>query len=429
VSVLARPTLRLRTASDRQRHILLLCALGVLFVAIMLASRHQRSDEGSYVHLAYDMVGRHYAASTAPSLWFGPGLSLLLAPLVLVHAPLEVLRLLGPLLLTASLVLFYELLRLYVAPRQAFLTALGLGVYLPLFVLLPSLHSELPALLAVVVFMYAVTRDVRRPSRRSFSIAAAALAYLALSRVVFGWILLALVASWVAMWLARRSAAARRMAAINALALVLCLPWLAYTYSVSHKVFYWGSSGGDSLYWMASPYTGQLGDWHANDEVFSNPVLAPNRPDFARTRTLDQVQGDDVLRHQATRWIRAHPTQYVRHVADNLSRIWFNFPYSFTAEHLGLLLYVVPDALLLACAAFSMFVLWRSRRDVPLSVQAFVLFFVLGLGVQSLLAAYQRMLIPLVPPLLLITAYCVQQVRNPGPPEEGFDGPVARAAS
>ena len=56
----------------------------------------------------------------------------------------------------------------------------------------------------------------------------------------------------------------RTIALVYALALVWCLPYLAHTYSLTGRWFYWGSSGGMSLYWMSTPYRdGQTYDLHA----------------------------------------------------------------------------------------------------------------------------------------------------------------------
>ena len=339
--------------STRMKHLLLLSALGLLFLAVMFADRHQQSDEASYVRFAHHLAHGYYTHRSAPDLWFGPGLPLLLAPFALVGAPLEAMRLLGPVLLLLAVLLFYELLRLRVAPRVALAGAAALGLYFPFYILLPSLHSEILAVFIVVVFMHALTRDLRERRTRYLLLGAASLAFLAITRVVFGWIILIGLAVWLAVWLARRDARSLRLAAVHALAIALCVPWLAYTYSISHNVFYWGSSGGSSLYWMASPYPGQLGDWHTGAEVFTNPGLAPNRPEFAKLQGLNQIESDAVLRRDAIDLIRRHPRRYVRNLVANLSRFWFNTPYSFTPQKLGTLFYTLPNALLLG---------WPARR-------------------------------------------------------------------
>jgi 4-amino-4-deoxy-L-arabinose transferase-like glycosyltransferase len=411
-SIAARAVLGERFTSARARHLLLLSAFGLLFVAIMLTDRGQQSDEGSYVQFAQNLADGFYTDRSNPDLWFGPGLPLLLAPLALIGAPLEAMRLLGPLLLLLAVLLFYEVLRLHVSAGIALVGAGALGFYFPFYVLLPSLHSEIPALLFVVLFMYALARDLRERRPRYILLGGAALAFLALTRIVFGWIILAGLVVWFAVWLVRRDARSLRLSVMHALAITLCVPWLAYTYSISHDVFYWGSSGGQSLYWMASPYAGQLGDWHAKDEVFTNPGLAPNRFEFAKLRGLNQLERDDVLRRDAIRLIRRHPARYVRHLAENLSRIWFNTPYSFKPQKLDPLYYILPNALLLAGLLGSASVLWLRRRSLIFEVGPFLVLLLLGIGGQTPLAAFGRMLAPLVPLILwLIVFVLASQVR------------------
>jgi 4-amino-4-deoxy-L-arabinose transferase-like glycosyltransferase len=411
------PATLLGRQNTHTRNLIVLWSLGLLYVALTWFLSHPaHSDEPGYLSLAYGIVGRHWPGAHVPSLWWGPGLPLILAPLVLAHVPLDVMRLLEPVLLTCSVVLFYSLLRLYVPERMAFLTSAALGVYLPIYQLLRALGSDIPALFLIVVFMYALTRDTREPRWRYFLVASAAAAYLALTRIVFGWVLLGALVFWAGAWLWSRRRATARIAAVHALALVLCGPWLAHTYAVSHKVFYWGSSGGLSLYWMASPYPGQLGDWHAPTDVRSMPILAPNRPDFAPIPGANQVRVDSERQHQAIRYIRAHPTRYVRNLVNNFSRLWFNIPYTSTAEHIGTLLYVVPNALLFAGALFALVMLRRGWSEVPLSLRAFLVLAVLGIGVQTLVAAYSRMLVPLVPVILLFIAWSLDRYRRLEPP-------------
>ena len=379
---------------------------------MMLVDRNQQSDEGSYVQFAQNLADGYYTDKSSPDLWFGPGLPLLLTPLALMNAPLEAMRLLGPLLLLLAVILFYEVLRLHVSAAIALVGATALGLYVPFYPLLPSLHSEIPAVLLVVLFMSAVSRDLSEKRARHLLLGGAALGFLGLTRVVFGWIILVGLVVWLAVWLVRRNEPSLRLAVVHALAIALCAPWLAYTYSISHKVFYWGSSGGQSLYWMASPYPGQLGDWHAESEVFTKPGLAANRPDFEKLRGLDQLESDDELRRAAIRLIRTHPGRYARHLAENLSRIWFNTPYSFTPQKLDTLFYIIPNALLLAGLLACTPVVWLRRRSLPLEVGPFLVLLLLGVGVQILLAAFGRMLSPLVPLIIWLVVIVVgSQVR------------------
>jgi 4-amino-4-deoxy-L-arabinose transferase-like glycosyltransferase len=237
-------------------------------------------DEGVYLLYAKNLTHGFYAQTVAtnPSayLWHGPGLPLLLAPLVAIHVPLAVTRLLvGPVLLFAALVVFHRLVRLYLNARRAVIATYVLALYLPFFAIMGQIYVEPLATLCFTVAAFFIVRSFRG-GRYDHVGAAAALALLALSRVEFGYVVLAaFVFSSVWMLVSRRSPFARRSVAATLVALALCTPWLVYTYSLTSKPFYWGNSGGLSLYWMTAP--GNLGDWHGKD-VFTTPQLAAERP-------------------------------------------------------------------------------------------------------------------------------------------------------
>jgi 4-amino-4-deoxy-L-arabinose transferase-like glycosyltransferase len=322
----------------------------------------------------------------------------------------------GPVLLFLTVLLFYATLRLSFSSRTALLGAGTLGLYWPLYALLPSLHSEVPAIFFVVALMYGLTRYLREGGLPYFVISAGAASMLALSRVVFGGILLAGFLVWAVAAVIRRDARLRRVALVHGVALVLCIPWLSYTYSITGHVFYWGSSGGMSLYWMASPEPGDLGDWHSADEVARNQNLAAHRPFFDSLRGLDQIEADERLRSKALELIREDPANYVEHVAANASRMWFSMPFSYTPQTLGTLFYVLPNALLLAALLASLGVLWVRRRSLTFETGPFLVLLALGLGIQVLFAAYVRMLAPLAPVMIWLVVYAVAQCVRLGPP-------------
>jgi hypothetical protein len=92
--------------------------------------------------------------------------------------------------------------------------------------------------------------------------------------------------------------------------------------------------------------------------------------------------------------------------------MWFNLPYSFTSEHVGTVIYIVPGSLLLALFAFSVVVLLRNRGSLAPPLPVFGVLIVLGILLQAPLSAYERMLIPLVPAILLLGAVACERVRS-----------------
>jgi hypothetical protein len=391
-----------------------LLAVFVAAMAFLPTAEGWSGDESVYLGLAHNLThdfyrdGSSYGALNmclpgwkTPDLWYGPGFPAFLAPLVGLGLPVSVIRFAGPVLLFASVLLFRRLLLLTVRPRNAFLGALALGVFVPFYRYLPFLHSEFLALALVIVVMLSLTHLLRSGSRIAMLTAAAGLAWLALTRVAYGWVLTVLLLIWLVRWLISRSTSSRRLVAAHALALVLCVPWLVYTYSVTGRPFLWSTSGSLSLYWMSSPSAVDRGDWHCASDVFQVDWLAPHRAFFVAHAHDSPVAQDRALERQARRNIVHHPGKYVENLAANASRIFFDFPYSRRPLNTrDLVVFVIPGAVLLALLAAALALLARFRTSLPTETASFALFSVVAFAVSLPASAYVRMLIPIVPPLL-----------------------------
>ncbi|MEP6811396.1 MAG: hypothetical protein ABI990_00250 [Actinomycetota bacterium] len=390
----------------------------LVFVAVPLlapANSNLYDDEAGYVGLAKYLSAGHYLSGrddlvgggpAYPNLWFGPGLPLVLTPFVALHLPLTVIRLLGPVFLFGAVVLFYRLLRLAVPEKSALVGAAALGLYVPLYTVIAFVHSEALAVLLVVAAMYATALYLRDGRRLQLFAAAGSLAWLALTRIAFGWVLAILLGAYLLAWAVRRSQALRRLVVVQVLALALCTPWLAYTYSVTGKGFYWGSSGALSLYWMSSPYSGDRGDWHGADSVFEDASLAPHRPFFRSLAGLDLNAQNSKLEHAAVSNIRHHPFKFVRNVVDNVSRMVFNTPYSFKGPKPTTLVYAIPGGLLIAGLLASMVRALLRRRALPIEASALGAFAAATIALHAVLSGYPRLLLPIVPVAIWLVVVC-----------------------
>jgi hypothetical protein len=274
----------------------------------------------------------------------------------------------------------------------------------------------------VIAAMIAITQTLRSGRRGAMVAAAGALALLALTRVAYGWVVTVLLLIWLVRWLISRTPTARRLVIVHALALALCLPWLAYTFSVTGRPFLWGTSGSLSLYWMSSQYPVDRGDWHCAVDVFTEGWLAPHRPFFVAHAHDSPIDQDRALERQARHNIVHHPWKYVQNLAANASRMFFNAPYSRRPLYLRTVtVFVVPGALLLAllAAAVSRFAL--GRRRLPPEGAAFALFAGVSLAVHLPISAYVRMLIPIVPLLLWLVVYGLTSSASLGVAVSGTD--------
>ncbi len=387
------------------------------------------SDEGPFLAAARRLLHGHYAAAGAMDgtkfLWHGPGLPGLISPLVALGTPLPVIRLLGPLLLFVAVVLFYRLLRLRLSRRAALIGAYALGLYGPMYEgITSSLQKEPLALLMSVIALYGTARYVSDGRRRYLALAGLALGGLAMTRLEYGWVLAALLAVAAVWWLvacirhgadAPRARTARRWTLVCAVAMLACVPWLAYTYSITHHLFYWGNSGGISLYWMSSPASSQLGQWHASHTVFADPRLAAYRPLFHYLATLSPLQRDLTLRHLAIVQAEGHPAKYALNLLANVGRMFFGFPFSFTLSAGVLVGLVLFNTALLGGLTAAAVYLRRSRRPLPPEAAPFLWFAALAVVVHLFPSAEPRFLIPLIPVPIWVMAHALNRRfgRNP----------------
>jgi len=397
-----------------RRELALLLPLLALFLAAWAVFPERPDDEASYVVLAERLVDGFYVTGDddailnadpgSPDLWFGPGLPALLAPLVAVDAPLSVLRLTSVFVLFGAVLLMYVLARERWGPRIGLGVAYALGLYVPFLGLLSNLHSEVLAVLFVVVGMLGLARFLEQGGFAWLALGALGLAGLALTRVAYGWVLTVALLALVVWWLVGRSRSAGRAATVLALALVLCLPWLAYTYSQTDRLFVWGNSGSLSLYWMTSPHEGDVGDWHQAHLVFTDPDLEPHRAFFETLRGRELAEQNAEIEREALRTIANHPGAYAENLVANVSRMFFNSPYSRTLQQTNDVFYALPNALLLGAAALCALVLVPRRRTLPPEAGVFALLAGTAFGLHALVSAYPRMLAPIVPLLVWLTA-------------------------
>ncbi len=412
------------------RHEVALVPLLLLFLALAVWFPEHPSDERGYLELAHNLTQGEYTglgwrpASPYPSpdpaepdLWFGPGLPLAITPLVAADLPVQVVRLASPLVLFLAVLLFFRFLRLYVGYRAALLGAYALGSYFPFYVLLSNLHSEPLAILMIVAMLYCLARYVRGGSLRFGLLGGLSAAGVALTRVAFGWVVTAMLVVFLVAWLIARRPALGRIAVVYSVALALCLPWLAFTYSETGRVFLWGNSGGLSLYWMSSPHRQDLGDWRggAYEIVVSDPRLAHHKQFFVELAPLDPDEQNRRLERAALDNIRGHPLKFAKNVAANGSRMWFDMPFSDKRQSLSTLFYLVPNSLVLWLLVICSIQLLRRRSRIPVEALAFAAFAGLAFGLHAVLAAYPRMLMPLIPIAIWVVVYTVGTTTNQEP--------------
>jgi hypothetical protein len=381
--------------------IILVAVFCCLYVVVVLtcSTEELTGDEGDYLSLACNITRGYISTDQSVNLWHPPGYALFLAPFVAVGLPRIAMRLANGLLLAVAAFFLYRTLLFTRRPRTALAFTCLFALYVPFYKSLIFIHSEIFSVALICAFSYYLTKYVRTDIRRNSSMlgASATLALLAMTRVLFGYVIVIMlfIAGLGSFIAAVRFN--RRVILVWTLGLLFCVPYLSYTFALTGKPFYWSSAGGLSLYWMSSPYPEEYGDWFAPDEVMTRPELTRHRAFFTRLSQLDQIEADDALKEKAVEQIREYPLKFLVNSIANAGRLFFSYPYSYTQQKLSTFYYLLPNILLIhgILAAATSHI--RRRRLWYTDMKVFV---VMGLAYMLLtlpLSAYARMLFPCLP--------------------------------
>jgi 4-amino-4-deoxy-L-arabinose transferase-like glycosyltransferase len=392
---------------DRMKRLVKFVPLLVLYIVILTLvepPQGPKSDAGRYIWFAENLTKGYYSPKNEVNLWSGPGYPLLLTTVTAADNPFSAGAALNVGLMLGAVLYFYYTARRYLSDRQATLAAYVLGLWPPAVRMVPLVMTEVLSVFCMCGLAFHLSRSYREGRLRWGHMigAGAFLGYLALTRVVFGYVIPVVLLVVLVFYLVRHRRAFLRDALVCLLALVVCLPYLYYTYSLTGKAYYWGTSGGLSLYWMSTPYEGELGDWHKMRAATNDPNLAPGHGAFfSQIGDLSPTGKDDALKQRAIENMKANPAKYFRNWIANIGRLLFGYPPTQSVFRLRTLLDVVPGMFLTVIAALCIYPSYAGRRHVPHDIWMLLLLGLVYFGGSSLLSGLPRFMLPIAPILLL----------------------------
>jgi 4-amino-4-deoxy-L-arabinose transferase-like glycosyltransferase len=358
------------------------------------------------------------AVGKDPVPWNGPGFPLFLVPFVLLHAPNIVMRIANAVLMLLASLYLLRSLRYYVAKRWAYLAVYCMGLYPVLLKYMPKIITEPFCVFLSCGLVFHMIHMKRFPGRRWLHLVLAGVyfGFLALTKVLFGYVIAVAIVLFLVTALIRRKRSALRPLLVAVIALAVCVPYLYKNYSRTGKPFYWAQAGGLSLYWMSSPFEEEYGDWLSGTKFWlGNYWKAEKHHEFMETlKSLPAVERDDRLRRAALRNIKEHPGKFARNWAANVTRLFLHHPFSYKDQAMKDSRILISGSLLLVLCLLCMIPTVRSWRRIPSEVrQVFLigLFYVAG---NSLLSAYDRMLLPVFPMMAVWLVYILSRTIEPG---------------
>lgn len=402
----------------------------LLYYAYVIVHNRQgglHGDELRYVNFADHLIHGFYSPPQPfISLWNGPGYPILLTPFAWWHiAPLYQ-TLTNALFMYLAVVFLYKSLRLICNTKIALTLGLLLAIYPNALAMLPLLYTEIVTTMLVSVFIYTTGLYYLKDKSSYGIIAGLTFGFLVLTKIIFGYVIIIGGAILVlALVFKKRRANYLKAIKVLSIAFLITLPYLFYTWHITGRVFYWGNSGGMSLYWMSTPYENEFGDWKVPDlsntqyptqfrSAEADSLLKINHTkDIAYiNRHANNIIQDDLYKQIAIQNIKNHPVKFIKNCINNISRMLFNFPYSYSSQDAGIGRSIVIGSSILWATIIALILTLINWRSVAFGIKFLLLTTAVYLLLSTMLSAYPRQLDVVVPVLLFWFGYLAQRVKN-----------------
>lgn len=395
-------------------------------------------DEQVYVNYAQNILNIFNTTSNF-YLGVGPGYPSFLLPFVALKLPVIFLTLLNAILYYFSIVLVYITISRLTNSNIAFWFSIFWGFYINSFEYMLLILPETFTLFLISLFIYLLVKGFEKQvkSNKMLIYSGLILGFLALTKIIFGYVIFVLLFANGILWLLHRSELNyQKSLRVLSIAALITIPYLGFTYHLTGRLFYWGSTAGNNMYWMSTPYEGEYGSWFA-DPVFKNDtsnqqtteseirnrdlvaiknnseyipgtqnfLVINHRRDLEKILKLDLLQQDSALQKLAMRNIRNHPIKFFKNCLANVGRMLFNFPYSYTPQRSGTLLRLPFSGVLVVLLVFSLIPALLNWKRLSYSLRFLILMFVVYFGGSITGSAEARMFTVIVPILLVWISY------------------------
>jgi hypothetical protein len=385
-------------------------------------------DEIRYVDFAHNLIHGFYSpAAPHINLWSGPGYPIVILPFIAFHVPVLYITMLNALFQYMALVFLYKGTSIMATRKAALVACIILGVYPNALSILPILYTEAFTYFLVSAFIYSAALFYSRGKPAHGLMAGLILGYIALTKIIFGYVIIAgILLCLLCLLLAKSTAYYRQALKLFAIALCVTSPYLAYTWWLTGKPLYWGDSGGMSLYWMSTPYEHEYGDWKVPDltnnqypTIFRSPdvikILRKNHA--AEVNAIlkhNEIERDELFKQKAIGNIKKHPLKFVSNYIDNLSRMLFNFPYSYAYQDDAIVRNILIGSLILWSIVAGVIVTWINRRSIAAPVKMVLLVTTVYLALSGALSSYPRQFDVMLPAILSWLGYLFANIKMPG---------------
>jgi len=402
----------------------------ILYIVLILkfAIKENYGDESRYLSYAQNLLNGFYSPPPPDiDLGNGPGYPLLLVPFLALHLPLIYIKLFNAIFYYLSIVLLFKSLQQIVSFKFAIifslLWALYPNIYEQIFYTLPEVFASSLMPLLIFTLLKSFQNNIKTKNTRLYIFfAGLTFGYLALTKPIFGYVLLAMVIGTALLWLAnRKNRAYKKGMSVLIIAFIVTTPYLAYTHHLSGKMFYWSSYGGNNLYWMSSPLEQEYGSWEPSSNLtsdykketciigYADSIIKYHQADFLYINQFKGVEQDDAYKRVAINNIQSHPIKFLKNCISNIGRIIFNYPYSYKIQSPNTLFRIPFNGTLILLMLICSIPAIMNWNKINFAFRFMLLFALIYLAGSILGSAETRMFTLVVPVFLVWIAFIISK--------------------
>jgi hypothetical protein len=180
-----------------------------------------------------------------------------------------------------------------------------------------------------------------------------------------------------------------------------------------------------SLYWMSSPYEYEYGDWkvpeltnHQYPILFNSAeVVTILKKNHAKEINFilkhNEIEQDALFKQIAIANIEKNPWKFLKNYYYNFSRMFFNFPYSYSYQDGAIVENIIIGSLILWASVTGIVLTWRNWRRIIFPVKFSLFVTGVYLILSGALSSYPRQLDVILPVLLFWTGFLAVNIKKP----------------
>ena len=377
-------------------------------------------DETRHLSYTTNLSNGYFAEANNPSLRVGPLYPLAILTPYILGASNDIIRLLNALFLLIAVIFLYKALLYYLKPGVSVALAYIFGLYPAILKYMTVIYAEALALMLVCGFLYYFIKIIKEDSKCKLNMALASsfLGFLVLTKVIFGYVVLAALFFFLLLFIFKRSKQNRNAIYVLIISFMFAIPYLTYTYSITEKPFLWGTQGGEVLYWRTTPFENEFGNWISiadvleskTSEKYAGSNLYKNHGAFIESiEPLSFIERDARFKEKAIENIKQYPIKNLQNTGSSLFRLFFNYPYTYTPQKLSSYLYIIPNMFLIVFLVFGFYLGIKNRKIASFEIRFLALIAFIFIGGLTLLDGRVRHLIPIIPVLIFTIALVFNQ--------------------